>query len=243
MKDNFKGIVLLIVAAAAGFSADMNGYSIICFTVAGIALIFGVKFLFETSNPTRLYESNVRNILNTFDSILVKSNTVPKLEGRNIIYVESMDDLIDAQLEIRKPICYYKQTESCSFALLDDKEAYIYIEKLSPDVVSPLEIEIKENKLKTKNADEMDSEMLRDIEKTTIVKLSNKKSYKVSPIRKDKKKEENKEEIKEDKKEDKKEEEILEAAVVEEPKKDKVFAKSDDIETFFVIIFFTQVVI
>ena len=240
MKDNFKGIVLLIVAAAAGFSGymllntDMNGYSIICFTVAGIALIFGVKFLFETSNPTRLYESNVRNILNTFDSILVKSNAVPKLEGRNIIYVESMDDLIDAQLEIRKPICYYKQTESCSFALLDDKEAYIYIEKLSPDVVSPLEIEIKENKLKTKNADEMDSEMLRDIEKTTIVKLSNKKSYKVSPIRKDKNKEENKEEIKEDKKEDKKEakkeEEILEAAVVEEPKKDKVFAKSDEIE-------------
>ena len=30
----------------------------------------------------------------------------------------------------------------------------------------------------------MDSEMLRDIEKTTIVKLSNKKSYKISPVRK-----------------------------------------------------------
>ena len=62
----------------------------------------------------------------------------------------------------------------------------------------------------------MDSEMLRDIEKTTIVKLSNKKSYKVSPIRKDKKKEEVKEdkfEIENDKKEEK-----------------KGFSKSDEIE-------------
>ena len=52
--------------------------------------------------------------------------------------------------------------------------------------------------------------MLRDIEKTTVVKLSNQKSYKVSPIRKKKKeietleqdvKEEKKEEIKVNKKE------------------------------------------
>ena len=120
MKDNFKGIILIIVAIAAGISGymllntDLDGYSIICFTVAFIALVFGGKFLFESSNPTRAYESNVRNILNTFDSILVKSNAVPKLEGRNIIYVETIDDLVDAQLEIRKPICYYKQTESCS---------------------------------------------------------------------------------------------------------------------------------
>ena len=40
----------------------------------------------------------------------------------------------------------------------------------------------------------MDSEMLQDIDKTTIIKLSNKKSYKVSPIRKNK--EEKKETLK-----------------------------------------------
>ena len=195
MLGNYKGYILLVLAIAAGVGGyflytnpDFMGYAILCFTVAVVFLGFGLKFTFEGSSPTRLYESNVKNIINTFDSILVQSNSVPKLEGRNIIYVESMDDLVDAQLEIRKPICYYKQTESCSFALLDDKEAYIYIEKLTPDVVSPLEIEIKENKLKNKNQEEMDSEMLRDIERTTIVKLSNKKSYKVSPIRKDKEK-------------------------------------------------------
>ena len=229
MKDNVKGFILVGVAILSGvlgyllysgmINEDFQGYWIICAVVGVVALGFGVKFIIDNSSPSKAYESNVRNILNTFDSILVQSNAVPKLEGRNIINVETIDDLVDAQLEIRKPICYYKQTESCSFALLDDKEAYIYIEKLNPDVVSPLEIEIKENKLKNKSQEEMDSEMLRDIEKTTIVKLSNKKSYKVSPIRKDKKKEE-------------KEENKDEKFVVEDNKKEekKSFVKSDGIE-------------
>lgn len=226
MKDNVKGYILIgtaVVAAMGGYflmntESDFKGYSILCFVAAVVALGAGIKFIMDTSSPTKAYESEVRNILNTFDSILVQSNAVPKLEGRNIINVETMDDLVDAQLEIRKPICYYKQTESCSFALLDDKEAYIYIEKLNPDVVSPLEIEIKENKLKVKNAEEMDSEMLRDIERTTIVKLSNKKSYKVSPIRKDKKKEE------------KINNKNIETEVLDEKPSKKSFVKSDEIE-------------
>ena len=228
MKDNIKGYIFIgvaILSAVGGYllyssDTEFQGYWFICAAVGVVALGFGIKFIIDSSSPTKVYESTVRNILNTFDSILVQSNAVPKLEGRNIINVETIDDLVDAQLEIRKPICYYKQTESCSFALLDDKEAYIYIEKLNPDVVSPLEIEIKESKMKNKNQDEMDSEMLRDIEKTTIVKLSNKKSYKVSPIRKEGKKEE--------KKDDKF---VIENEEKKEENTDKKnFIKSDEIE-------------
>ena len=162
------------------------GYAILGFTLAGIFVIVAVTSFFNNHNPNRFYESKVRDILNTYVSILVKSSSVPTLIGRNIILVESMEDLIDAQLELRKPICYLKQTESCSFILLDDKEAYIYVEKLNDSVESPVDIELNEIRIKSKNAEEMDSEMLRDIEKTTIVKLSNKKSYKVSPVRKNK---------------------------------------------------------
>ena len=193
MKESIKGIVFIVIAIAAGvggyllLNTEYKNYSLVCFTAALILVGFGIKFIIDSSNPSKAYESTVRNILNTFDSILVKSNSVPKLVGRNIIIVEEMDDMIDAQLEIRKPICYYKQTESCSFVLLDDKEAYVYVEKINPDIVSPVEIEINEIKLKQKNSEDIDSEMLKDIEKTTIVKLSNKKSYKVSPIRKENK--------------------------------------------------------
>lgn len=184
-------IVFSLVFLAASFvllrmNKDYLGYAILGFTIGGIFMVVGIMTFLNNRNPSRFYESKVRDILNTYDSILVKSSSVPALEGRNIILVESIDDLIDAQLELRKPICYLKQTESCSFILLDDKEAYIYTEKLNDGVESPVDIELNEIRIRNKNAEEMDSEMLRDIEKTTIVKLSNRKSYKVSPVRKNK---------------------------------------------------------
>lgn len=191
MKESIKGLLLIVFSIGLGIlgyflvTTEYKGYSILCFTVLILGLIIGFVFMFNGSDPTRAYENNIKTIINTFDSILVKSTSVPRLEGRNIIIVGEFDDIIDAQLEIRKPICYYMQKESCSFVLLDDKEAYIYVEKLNPNVISPIEIELNEIKLKQKKSEDMDSEMLRDIERTTIVKLSNKKSYKVSPIRKE----------------------------------------------------------
>ena len=165
---------------------SLVGYSILAFTTAVIFGLFAVHSYLGNRSPDIRYESEVRDILNTFDSILLKCSSVPSIDGRNIIRVETMDDLVDAQYEIRKPICYLKQSESCSFVLLDEKEAYIYVEKIRDDVLSPVEIEINNLKFRKKENADMDSEMLQDIDKTTIIKLSNKKSYKVSPIRKNK---------------------------------------------------------
>jgi len=78
MKENIKGIILIALAAVAGvggyllLNTEYKGYSIICFTVAVILIIFGIKFVLDSSNPNKAYESSVRSILNTFDSILVK---------------------------------------------------------------------------------------------------------------------------------------------------------------------------
>ena len=170
------------------------GYAVFAFTVSVIFGLFGVHSFLGNRNPEQVYESEIKDILNTYDSILLKCTSVPNFEGRNIVRVESMDDLVDAQLEIRKPICYLKQTDSCAFLLLDEKEAYVFIQKLHEDDVTPVEIEINNMKFRKKSTIDMDSEMLQDIDKTTIIKLSNKKSYKVSPIRKNK--EEKKETIK-----------------------------------------------
>ena len=189
MKVSVRGIILIVIAIVFGLggvyllNTDLKGYSILCVAIALVSLFIGITFIIDNSSPERIYSSNVKEILNTFDSILVKSSNVPNLEGKNILFLDSIDDLVDAQLEIRKPICYVKQSESCSFLLMDDQATYIYIEKLRDDVVSPVEIEINELKIRKKSSDELDSQMIRNLEKTTIVKLSNKKSYKVSRIR------------------------------------------------------------
>lgn len=186
-------IIVVIVGVVIG-KTDYSAYSVLCYTLAAVLVVLGGSSLFTNSNPTKIYDNKVKNILNTYDSILVKSNTIPSLEGRNVVNVEKMEDLVDAQLELRKPICYLKQTESCSFILLDEKEAFVYVEKLNDDVVSPVEIELNNLRIKEKDKDDMDSEMLKGIDKTTIVKLSNRKSYKVSPVRKKKNDEEKTEE-------------------------------------------------
>lgn len=175
--------VILVVLGIFLLDSDLSKYCVFLFPVGGVFLLIGLLSKMS-KNPEKNFEDTINGILNTYDSILVKSNTVPSLEGRNIIEVMGFDDLIDAQLELRKPICFMKQTESCSFVLLDDREAYVYVEKVNDQVISPVEIEIKEMKIRNKNKEDMDAEMLRDIDKTTVVKLSNKKSYKVSPIRK-----------------------------------------------------------
>jgi hypothetical protein len=88
---------------------------------------------------------------------------------------------MDAQLELRKPIYYMIEGEdSCSFVLLDNTEACIYILKKNDEVESPLELIIAEYE---KHAD-IDESLLADIERTTIIKLSNMKSFRVSPIKK-----------------------------------------------------------
>ena len=249
MKKNVLGLILLgvaIVVLILGLvmlKTRFSSYAIIAYVLAAIVGFVGIYYVITNSNPKVAYESAVRSVLNTYDSVLVQSNQVPKLEGRNIVYIGTMDDLIDAQLEIRKPICYVKQSESCSFVLLDEKEAYVHIMKLNADVLSPLEIEIKENDLKVKNKAEMDAEMLKEIERTTIVRLSNQKSYKVSPIRKKKEEETKQEEVVEQPKEEIKEEvpqveekreKYFDDPVIEEPKveepKEEIKKEEEEIE-------------
>lgn len=198
MKKGILFICISIVCLAIAGTCLLNGvtsYSILAFTVALIFGLFGINEVINNRNPRLVYENKVKNDLNTFDSILLKCNSVPNMEGRNVIKVETIDDLVNVQYEVRKPICYVKQSESCSYVLLDEKEAYVYIEKLNDKVVSPVEIDIRQMKFKMQEEKDLDSEMLKDIDKTTIIKLSNKKSYRVSPIRKKEVKEKNKYEI------------------------------------------------
>lgn len=176
--------LLLIVVGVVLLNTSASKYSILFFTIAFVMIIVLISSLTASKNDIEIYEKTIKKILNTYDSILVRSNTVPSLDGKNIISVLSIDDLIDAQLEIRKPICYVKQIESTSFVLLDEKEAYVHTIKLYENTVSPLEIEIKNLSIRNKKKNEdINLDVLKDIEKTTIVILPNKKSFRVSPVR------------------------------------------------------------
>ena len=142
--------------------------------------------LFMDKNMNENFESNVNNILRLYDSILIKSGKYPDLENKKIERLNSIEELIDTQLEIKKPIYYIKQVTTCSFILLNNKEAYVYIMKRSPDDVAALDIIIKDLEILKKQEERRRSasaDLLDNIDRTTIIKMSNTRKFRVSPIR------------------------------------------------------------
>ena len=113
---------------------------------------------------------------------MVETKEVPDLAYRNVIITTSIEDLVDAQVEIRKPICYIMNDKTCSFVLLDEKEAFVYYDKLDDKYISLVEKAIENKRKKMEEDKKLDSELLDSIDRTTIIKLSNLKAYKVSPI-------------------------------------------------------------
>ena len=93
--------------------------------------------------------------------------------------------MIDAQIEIRKPIYYKRADRSTLFVLLDDKQVCIFILKVDDSENSSFDRWLSNLE---KEKSKFDDSILRDIENTTIVRLDNNKSYRIIPIRDDKKK-------------------------------------------------------
>ena len=102
-----KGLLLVIAGILLGLVSyvllheSYFGYLVLILAIAVVLVIMGINLIHVGSSPEKMYEANVKDILVTFDSILIQNNEVPKIDGRNVIIVESIDDLVDAQLDIR----------------------------------------------------------------------------------------------------------------------------------------------
>ena len=195
------GLIVLVGISFVLYKNGLMNYLIITGTFSVICAIVLVNTLLTTRSDEAQYKSKLRQILRTYDSILVKSKNLPKLDNLNIIRVDTIEDLVDAQMEIRKPIYYQEQTESCAFVLLDNMTACFYTLKVNDAVLCPLEITINELDIINKNSqkaleEDIPEDLLSEIERTTIIRLKKGKYVKVSPLR-NRKKAIAKEEIKE----------------------------------------------
>ena len=184
-------VFILGVIVFGGYLIKNNyiNYALIVFAIAVSFIIQELTYRFTGDTKEEKYETKLKKILKTYDSVLVETRKVPVIDSEKVILVNSLDDLIDAQLELRKMIYYFKQSDNCSFVLFDQNQANIFILKRNEEVISPLEIEINNNKIKNKNnnKNDIDEETLNEIDKTTIIKLPNDKAYKISTVRKQKK--------------------------------------------------------
>lgn len=180
--------IIFVVGTIFLLKSDYSSYAILTATVAVILVAYAVIYYNESKDNYSIYKNKLKRVINTYDSILVKSEKLPELVDHSIIRVASMEDLVYAQMVIKKPIYFYEEEKSCSFVLIDDKEICVYILKANNDDITATEIVIDEIRRQPTKIN-VDHSILDDIENTTIIKLDNCKTYKVSLVRPKKEKE------------------------------------------------------
>lgn len=188
--------ILLIIAIALALllsliiNTEFRNYIYVVGVLLGIDII--VLFIYHNNTKTSesIFKSKVKNIINTYDSILAKVDILPDLSGKDIVYINKFEELINTQGETKKPIFYNVTEKTASFVLIDNNLVCYSIIKENDSLIDPIESKLMIANAK-KNVKDIDESILADLEQTTIIKLPNIGSYKVSPIRKkDTKKEE-----------------------------------------------------
>lgn len=175
-------LIILAVVIIITIMSDLAGFSIILGALFAILIVCLGVYLREEPDEYSSFIKNKKRILRTYDSIIVEVEDIPNIAGKNIIKVKSIEDLVDAQLELREPIYYKNDNDSCFFMLLHYNEACVYILKMNDGVVSPTEQSIRYMKEDKENKDESEN-ILNNVENTIVYKLDELRSFKISPIR------------------------------------------------------------
>ena len=79
---------------------------------AGFMLIQTMKF---DKNPQSKYQSTVKNILKTYDVILVEIDNLPDISDRKFVNTTSFKDMVNIEYEFRKPVYYVHDEDSYDF--------------------------------------------------------------------------------------------------------------------------------
>ena len=139
-------IIALLVLAVVIIITIMNDLIQFSIILGGLFIVLTVClaiYLREAPDEYSIFIKEKKKILRTYDSVIVEVEEIPNIAGKNIIKVKTIDDLVDAQLELREPIYYKNDNDSCFFLLLHYNEACIYILKINDSVISPTEQSIR----------------------------------------------------------------------------------------------------
>lgn len=112
--------------------------NLILFVIAFIALILTIVFLVLAIYVLKIskidndvYEKTIKKYLREYDKIIVNSRNlnIKKEDYKNVITINSIEELIDAYDSVRKPIIYYElvKNKKSLFVIIDEDTIYEYI--------------------------------------------------------------------------------------------------------------------
>lgn len=102
---------------------------ILILIISLLVLITTILSVFKAEEKDKKYQKKLKKILSNYDEVIVQTKNKINLKDMQVIYVESFEELMDAQQELRIPIAYteiYKNEEDM-FVLIHGKEAWVYV--------------------------------------------------------------------------------------------------------------------
>ena len=121
-------IVLMIIYYL--YSKNETGFATIFIAIFLVLIGYLVHGVLTNKNEKEMFYSNVNRIMKNYSALLVESS-IPSFIGKDIIFVKNIDNLANAAIQLRKPILFIKDKESCAFIVLDDMTMLVNIFKIN----------------------------------------------------------------------------------------------------------------
>ncbi|MBO5530697.1 MAG: hypothetical protein J5970_04790 [Bacilli bacterium] len=172
--------ILFIITFVLFILIDKVELSLICLLLFVISLIILLKNIFTIKKPNGLFNEYVRTIIDNNESILVEIDKFPDLNNKKIYRTKTIDDLLNMETSVKKPIYYITNNDSYDFILLDNKKVYINTIRKNKNIISCLDLYLSD--LNNNKKDQYD--LIEELDKTTIIKVDKDKEYIVYPLNK-----------------------------------------------------------
>lgn len=136
MKNN-KTIIITIILFVLSLGLDgillfykIKDYLILAVFLSVILLI-SIILLFRKKNRTKeeQYNDELKRILRIYNAVMVCTKNLPDTDKMHVINVKSINDLIKAQMESKKPVFYMTDNTSTTFYIIDDNITMVYLLK------------------------------------------------------------------------------------------------------------------
>ena len=123
-------IIIDLMATYYLYSKNETHFAIICIGVFAILLGMLIYSVATTKNEKEIFFTSVNRIEKAYSGILVESS-IPNLKDKDIIYVKDIENLVNAAIQMKKPVFFVKDIESCAYIVLDNNNALVNIFKVN----------------------------------------------------------------------------------------------------------------
>lgn len=137
-------ILLLIVSALLSLTVYRK-YVFVSMIGSIIDILFMYKSLNKKKSNIEEYKELIEYINKTYSALLVSVNQIPEMYNKDIIYVNTFEDLLNVQGEVDKPIFYKSYGREIIYFVIDNNLFCYTIIKLDKSKSSLINEVIKKN--------------------------------------------------------------------------------------------------